>query len=187
MYVCVCVCVCCVCANLQCILCTAQLSSSIHKKVLVLLHSEVMPHLVEPRLLLDFLVDSYDTGIYSLHFLGICAFLRLCYAIYGLSNIKILVIFLYRRSGEFIGSEWTLYSHAPIPLVSHYTRMQSRHTCGHFTGIIRTSTHDCMDSWNRLCSMSSTCRDFLVSWTHSSVPREVQTDIIFEFPFFFSF
>jgi U3 small nucleolar RNA-associated protein 19 len=38
------------------------LSSLLHKKVLVLLHSEVMPHLLEPRLLLDFLVDSYDTG-----------------------------------------------------------------------------------------------------------------------------
>ena len=40
-----------------------QLTSSLHKKVLVSLHSEVMPHLMEPRLLLDFLVDSYDTGM----------------------------------------------------------------------------------------------------------------------------
>ena len=40
-----------------------QLNSLLHKKVLVVLHSEVMPHLMEPRLLLDFLIDSYDTGI----------------------------------------------------------------------------------------------------------------------------
>lgn len=39
-----------------------QLSSSIHKRILVSLHSEVMPHLMEPRLLLDFLTDSYDMG-----------------------------------------------------------------------------------------------------------------------------
>ena len=43
---------------------SVQLSSLLHKKVLVVLHSEVMPHLLEPRLLLDFLVDSYDTGTY---------------------------------------------------------------------------------------------------------------------------
>lgn len=33
-----------------------------YKKILTSLHSEVMPHLLDPRLLVDFLTDSYDTG-----------------------------------------------------------------------------------------------------------------------------
>ena len=58
MCVCVCVCVC----------VSPQLSSLLHKKVLVMLHSDVMPHLTQPRLLLDFLTDSYDTGIIIPHY-----------------------------------------------------------------------------------------------------------------------
>lgn len=38
------------------------LTSEIHKKVLLNLHSDVLPHLTEPKLLMDFLTDSYNTG-----------------------------------------------------------------------------------------------------------------------------
>eukprot|EP00731_Ephydatia_muelleri_P001027 Em0001g1027a len=33
-----------------------------YKRILVSLHSEVMPHLLDPRLEVDFLTDSYDAG-----------------------------------------------------------------------------------------------------------------------------
>lgn len=38
------------------------LPAALHKKVLLTLHSEVMAHLLEPRLLIDYLTDSYDAG-----------------------------------------------------------------------------------------------------------------------------
>lgn len=38
------------------------LSSTLRKQVLVSLHSEVIPHMMDPRLLLDFLTYSYDEG-----------------------------------------------------------------------------------------------------------------------------
>lgn len=40
----------------------SQLSSRLYKRVLTSLHSDVMPHLLDPRLLLDFLTYSYDAG-----------------------------------------------------------------------------------------------------------------------------
>ena len=40
----------------------SQLSSKLYKTVLTSLHSDVMPHLLDPRLLLDFLTDSYNAG-----------------------------------------------------------------------------------------------------------------------------
>ena len=39
-----------------------ELPSDVHKKVLVNLHCDVIPHLTDPKLLIDFLSDSYDTG-----------------------------------------------------------------------------------------------------------------------------
>ena len=55
---------------------TPQLTSSLYKKVLTSLHTRVMPHLLNPRLLIDFLVDSYDTGthMYKFH----CMFVDAC-------------------------------------------------------------------------------------------------------------
>ena len=38
------------------------LSSEVHKKVLLNLHTDVLPHLTDPKLLMDFLTDSYNTG-----------------------------------------------------------------------------------------------------------------------------
>lgn len=38
------------------------LTSEVHKKVLLNLHSDVLPHMTEPKLLMDFLTDSYNTG-----------------------------------------------------------------------------------------------------------------------------
>lgn len=38
------------------------LTSEIHKKVLLNLHSDVLPHMTDPKLLMDFLTDSYNTG-----------------------------------------------------------------------------------------------------------------------------
>ena len=38
------------------------LKPAIHKKVLVSLHGNVMPHLLDPKLLMDFLTDSYNLG-----------------------------------------------------------------------------------------------------------------------------
>ena len=40
-----------------------QLSPTLYRRVLVSLHSSVMPHLLDPRLLIDFLIDSYDAGV----------------------------------------------------------------------------------------------------------------------------
>ena len=38
------------------------LSSEVHKKVLLNLHTDVLPHMTDPKLLMDFLTDSYNTG-----------------------------------------------------------------------------------------------------------------------------
>lgn len=38
------------------------LTSEVHKKVLLNLHSNVLPHMTDPKLLMDFLTDSYNTG-----------------------------------------------------------------------------------------------------------------------------
>lgn len=38
------------------------LTSEIHKKVLLNLHSDVLPHMTDPKLLMDFLTDSYNIG-----------------------------------------------------------------------------------------------------------------------------
>ena len=38
------------------------LTSEIHKKVLLNLHIDVLPHMTDPKLLMDFLTDSYNTG-----------------------------------------------------------------------------------------------------------------------------
>ena len=38
------------------------LTSEIHKKVLLNLHSDVLPHMTDPKLLIDFLTDSYNIG-----------------------------------------------------------------------------------------------------------------------------
>ena len=42
---------------------SSQLPPTLYRRVLVSLHSSVMPHLLDPRLLIDFLVDSYDAGV----------------------------------------------------------------------------------------------------------------------------
>ena len=42
---------------------SSQLSPTLYRRVLVSLHSSVMPHLLDPRLLIDFLIDSYDAGV----------------------------------------------------------------------------------------------------------------------------
>ena len=41
---------------------TLPLTSEVHKKVLLNLHSDVLPHMNDPKLLMDFLTDSYNTG-----------------------------------------------------------------------------------------------------------------------------
>ncbi|KAI8376161.1 CBF/Mak21 family-domain-containing protein [Radiomyces spectabilis] len=38
------------------------LTEEIYKKTLLILHKRVLPHLVEPKLLMDFLTDSYNVG-----------------------------------------------------------------------------------------------------------------------------
>ena len=43
---------------------SSQLPPTLYRRVLVSLHSSVMPHLLDPRLLIDFLIDSYDAGVY---------------------------------------------------------------------------------------------------------------------------
>lgn len=41
---------------------TVPLTSEIHKKILLNLHTDVLPHMTNPKLLMDFLTDSYNTG-----------------------------------------------------------------------------------------------------------------------------
>ena len=38
------------------------LDVDIHRQVLVILHEKVLPHLIDPKLLMDFLTDSYNIG-----------------------------------------------------------------------------------------------------------------------------
>ena len=38
------------------------LTSKIHKKILLNLHTDVLPHMSDPKLLMDFLTDSYNAG-----------------------------------------------------------------------------------------------------------------------------
>lgn len=44
---------------------SSQLLPTLYRRVLVSLHSSVMPHLLDPRLLIDFLINSYDAGVYE--------------------------------------------------------------------------------------------------------------------------
>jgi U3 small nucleolar RNA-associated protein 19 len=39
-----------------------QLTSSLYRSVLVILHDKVMPHMTNPLLLSDFLTESYNIG-----------------------------------------------------------------------------------------------------------------------------
>ena len=41
------------------------LTEEIYKKTLLILHKRILPHLREPRFLMDFLTDSYNVGKYS--------------------------------------------------------------------------------------------------------------------------
>jgi U3 small nucleolar RNA-associated protein 19 len=38
------------------------LTEEMYKKVLLILHKRILPHLAEPKLLMDFLTDSYNVG-----------------------------------------------------------------------------------------------------------------------------
>ena len=44
-----------------------QLSGSLYKKVLVVLHEKVMPFMSNPLLLADFLTSSYNIGQYHIY------------------------------------------------------------------------------------------------------------------------
>lgn len=39
-----------------------QLPLSLYKKVLVIVHDAILPHLAQPSLLIDFLTRAYDAG-----------------------------------------------------------------------------------------------------------------------------
>lgn len=39
-----------------------QLPSSMYKKVLVILHDSILPHMSKPTLMIDFLTAAYDIG-----------------------------------------------------------------------------------------------------------------------------
>lgn len=39
-----------------------KLTEAVYKQVLTSLDTKVMPHLTDPRMLIDFLTDSYDLG-----------------------------------------------------------------------------------------------------------------------------
>ena len=124
-----------------------QLNSLLHKKVLVVLHSEVMPHLMEPRLLLDFLIDSYDTGITYVHILTLYhAYLHT----HSASCVFKVLCDCFRRCGELASFEWTLHSNASVPLVSHmhaHTHTET-HTHAH------THTHrDYPDFYQKLYTL----------------------------------
>lgn len=43
-------------------LCAFQLPSGLYKKVLVVLHDSVLPHMSEPTLMMDFLTAAYEVG-----------------------------------------------------------------------------------------------------------------------------
>merc|ERR1712168_140230 len=47
-----------------------KLPSTVRKKILVSLDTKIMPHLLDPKLLIDFLTDAYDSG-------GVCSLLAL--------------------------------------------------------------------------------------------------------------
>lgn len=38
------------------------LSNDIYKKTLLIMHNRIIPHMTDPRLLMDFLTDSYNAG-----------------------------------------------------------------------------------------------------------------------------
>jgi hypothetical protein len=38
------------------------MNDEVYKRVLVIMHKQIMPHLVNPRLLIDFLTESYERG-----------------------------------------------------------------------------------------------------------------------------
>lgn len=84
-----------------------QLPSATFKEVLVYLHSAVMPHLVDPRLLIDFLVDSYNTGEWvaiSCPLFGMTCFLCAPVSLHNPLSVSC------RWCSECAGFEWPLHS-----------------------------------------------------------------------------
>lgn len=48
--------------DLTVLLCPSQLPSGLYKKVLVILHDSILPHMNEPTLMIDFLTVAYGVG-----------------------------------------------------------------------------------------------------------------------------
>jgi len=111
------------------------LTSEIHKKVLLNLHSDVLPHLTEPKLLMDFLTDSYNTGgVTSLlalnslfvlihkHNLDYPDFFKKLYALFGPN------IFYVKYQARFfhLADLFLMSTHLPAYLVAAFVKRLSR-------------------------------------------------------------
>jgi hypothetical protein len=78
-----------------------------HKRILHYMHMNIIPHMSEPVLLVDYLADSYGAGTCSVDFVFLVSRPNHTYCLHC------------RRHPERVGSEWALYTHHPIQSVRH--------------------------------------------------------------------
>ena len=111
------------------------LTSEIHKKVLLSLHSRVIPQMTDPKLLMDFLTDSYNTGgatsLLALNSLFILIhhynldypeFFKKLYALFEPSVFRVK----YRARFFHLVDMFLMSTHLPAYLVAAFAKRLSR-------------------------------------------------------------
>jgi U3 small nucleolar RNA-associated protein 19 len=112
-----------------------QLDNSLYRKVLVILEKKVIPHLLDPKILMDFLVDSYNVGgIISLLALNSLFLLIHKYnldypdfykKLYSLFDVEIFHL-KYRARFFYLADLFLMSTHLPAYLVAAFIKRLSR-------------------------------------------------------------
>ncbi len=112
-----------------------QLDNSLYRQVLVILEDKVIPHLVDPKVLMDFLVDSYNNGgvisILALNSLFVLIHkYNLDYPdfyrkLYSLFDVEIFHL-KYRARFFYLSDLFLMSSHLPAYLVAAFIKRLSR-------------------------------------------------------------
>ena len=112
-----------------------QLDNSLYRQVLVILEKKVIPHLVDPKVLMDFLVDSYNIGgVISILALNSLFLLIHKYnldypdfykKLYSLFNVEIFHL-KYRARFFYLADLFLMSTHLPAYLVAAFIKRLSR-------------------------------------------------------------
>ena len=112
-----------------------ELPSDVHKKILLNLHSEVIPSLTDPKLLIDFLSDSYNAGgvtsllalnglfiLIQQHNLDYPDFYKKLYALFepGIFHVK------YKERFFYLADLFLMSTHLPAYLVAAFAKRLAR-------------------------------------------------------------